>query len=64
VRLSFCADGYEQSSVAPEWAQPLFHMLQDAQARLDSLDGGRNRIEAPPHSRAGGSQRPGSEGRS
>ncbi|KAG9086421.1 hypothetical protein FRC06_003094 [Ceratobasidium sp. 370] len=48
------------SSVAPEWAQPLFHMLQDAQARLDSLDGGRNRIEAPP-SHMGGSQRPTSE---
>ncbi|QRV82591.1 cellulosome anchoring protein, cohesin region [Ceratobasidium sp. AG-Ba] len=48
------------SSVAPQWAQPLFHMLQDAQTRLDSLEGGRNRIEAPP-SRMGGSQRPDSE---
>ncbi|KAG9105553.1 hypothetical protein FRC07_009198 [Ceratobasidium sp. 392] len=52
--------GPRDSSVAPEWAQPLFHMLQDAQARLDSLDGGRNRIEAPP-SHMGGSQRPMSE---
>ncbi|KAG8681585.1 hypothetical protein FRC08_015539, partial [Ceratobasidium sp. 394] len=52
--------GPPDSSVAPEWAQPLFHMLQDAQARLDSLDGGRNRIEAPP-SHMGGSQRPTSE---
>ncbi|KAG8748176.1 hypothetical protein FRC12_013921, partial [Ceratobasidium sp. 428] len=52
--------GPRDSSVAPEWAQPLFHMLQDAQTRLDSLDGGRNRIEAPP-SHMGGSQRPMSE---
>ncbi|CAE6417026.1 unnamed protein product [Rhizoctonia solani] len=36
------------ASVAPQWARPLFDMLQDAQTRLESLEGGRNRIEAPP----------------
>ncbi|KAF8750646.1 hypothetical protein RHS01_09147 [Rhizoctonia solani] len=36
------------SNVAPQWARPLFDMLQDAQTRLESLEGGRNRIEAPP----------------
>ncbi|KAJ1305785.1 hypothetical protein OPQ81_010515 [Rhizoctonia solani] len=47
------------SSVAPPWARPLFDMLQDAQTRLESLEGGRNRIEAPPSHV--GSHRPGSD---
>ncbi|CAE6518593.1 unnamed protein product, partial [Rhizoctonia solani] len=34
-------------------------MLQDAQTRLESLEGGRNRIEAPPSHM--GSHRPGSD---
>ncbi|ELU45073.1 hypothetical protein AG1IA_00893 [Rhizoctonia solani AG-1 IA] len=38
----------DESNVAPQWARPLFDMLQDAQTRLESLEGGRNRIEAPP----------------
>ncbi|CAE6481565.1 unnamed protein product [Rhizoctonia solani] len=47
------------SSVAPPWARPLFDMLQDAHTRLESLEGGRNRIEAPPSHM--GSHRPGSD---
>ncbi|CAE6529205.1 unnamed protein product [Rhizoctonia solani] len=47
------------SNVAPQWARPLFDMLQDAQTRLESLEGGRNRIEAPPSHM--GSHRPGSD---
>ncbi|KAG8732212.1 hypothetical protein FRC11_015034 [Ceratobasidium sp. 423] len=47
------------SNVAPQWARPLFDMLQDAQTRLESLEGGRNRIEAPPSHI--GSHRPGSD---
>ncbi|CCO35317.1 hypothetical protein BN14_09434 [Rhizoctonia solani AG-1 IB] len=46
-------------NAAPQWARPLFDMLQDAQTRLESLEGGRNRIEAPPSHM--GSHRPGSD---